>query len=110
MGDKANASSSASSSKGTHENPNVARCLSKYPKKGSKRPFVDPKMKELIMDNFKMVLGKLGNITNIITSHNKELARDNAKQPMHIVEALHDANITFKKLEDKKFLETFQKK
>lgn len=110
MGDKAPDKASASSSKGTSENPNVARRPSKYPTKGSKKPFVDPKMKELITANLKMVLGKLGNVTKIITSRNKEIAGENAEQPNRIVEALRDANIALKKLEEKKFPGEPQKK
>ncbi|KAG0557003.1 hypothetical protein M758_11G091600 [Ceratodon purpureus] len=100
----------ASSSKGPSENPHVPRRPSKYPNKyGPKKPFVDPKMKEVITANLKVVLGKLTNVTDLIVKRNKEIGGENAKQPK-IIEALNEANVALKKLEDKKFPEEALKK
>ena len=104
MGDK------ASSSKGPSENPNVPRRPSKYPNKfGPKKPFVNPIMKEVITANLKMVLGKLSNVTDLIIKRNQEIGGENAKQPK-IIEALNEAKVALKKLEDKKFPEEVPKK
>nr|PNR30720.1 hypothetical protein PHYPA_027036 [Physcomitrium patens] len=97
-------SDKASSSDFDAENPKPVRRPSKYPTKGSKRSFVDSAMKDVITSNLKMVLGKLGNVTDMIVKRNKELGGENATQPP-IVEALKEANIAFKKLASKKFPE-----
>jgi hypothetical protein len=100
----------SSSSKGPSENPNVPRRPSKYPNKyGPKKPFVDAKMKEVITANLKMVMGKLTNVTDLIIKRNKETGGENAKQPK-IIQALNEANVALKKLEDKKFPEEPKKK
>lgn len=102
MADKAS-SSNASSSTSSQRRP------SKYPQKGKgKKPFVDPKMKDVIVANLKKVLGKLDDITEIIVTRNKELGGENVKQPK-IIEALREANAAFKKLEEKKFNEEHKK-
>jgi len=100
----------ASSSKALTEDPHMERRPSKYPSKGQSKAFVDPKMKEVITSNLKMVLGKLTSITDIITTRHQEIGGADAQQPTRIVEALRDANVAFKKLEDKKIAEHPHKK
>lgn len=59
------------------ENLKFVRRLFKYLIKGSKRFFVDFVMKDVIILNLKMVLGKLGNVIDMIVKWNKEFGGEN---------------------------------
>jgi hypothetical protein len=63
-------------------------------------PFVDGKMKQIVKDNLKQVLVKLGNISDVIVKRNIELQGEDAPTPL-VVDALAKANEAFKLLENK---------